>query len=69
MIDREPHDDDSLARAFQLAAIGIEKGRPFVPDAARQALFDDAARFSTAVARTNSFDLDDPARLVYPDRR
>ena len=30
--------------------------------------FDEAARFAAAIARTNSFDSDDPARLVYPDR-
>ena len=35
---------------------------------ARKALLDDAARFGSAIARTNSFDSDDPARLVYPDR-
>ena len=53
---------------FQLASIGIEKGKPFEPDAARKALFDDAARFGAAIARTNSFDSDDAARLVYADR-
>ena len=68
MIEREPHDTIPSHERFQLAAIGIEKGKPFTPDAARKALFDDAARFASAIARTNSFDSDDPARLVYPDR-
>ena len=68
MIDREPHETIPSHERFQLAAIGIEKGKPFTPDAARKALFDEAARFAAAIARTNSFDSDDPARLVYPDR-
>jgi hypothetical protein len=69
MIDREPHDVIPSHERFQLAAIGIEKGRPFSPDADRRTLFDDAARFAAGVARTNSFASDDPARLAYPDRR
>ena len=53
---------------FQLASIGIEKGKPFLPDAARRKLLDEAARLASAIARTNSFASADPARLVYPDR-
>jgi hypothetical protein len=68
MIEREPQGRIPSHERFQLAAIGIEKGKPFTPDAARQALFDEAARFAAAIARTNSFDSDDPERLVYPDR-
>ena len=68
LIEREPHETIPSHERFQLAAIGIEKGRPFAVDAARKALLDEAARFAAAVARTNSFDSDDPARLVYPDR-
>ena len=69
MIEREPHDRIASHERFQLAAIGIEKGKPFAPDAARQS----AARrgrdgWASAIARANSFDSDDPARLVYPDR-
>ena len=69
LIEREPHETIPSHERFQLAAIGIEKGKPFAPDAARKALLDEAARFAAAIARTNSFDSDDPARLVYPDRR
>ena len=53
---------------FQLAAIGIEKGKPFQPGAQRRKLFDEAAQFASAIARNNSFASEDPARLVYPDR-
>jgi hypothetical protein len=69
MIETEPHAVIKSHERFQLASIGIEKGKPFTPDATRQALLDDAARFGAAIARSNSFDSDDPACLVYPDRR
>ena len=68
MIEAEPHEVIPSHERFMLASIGIEKGKPFTPDATRQALLDDAARFGEAIARSNSFDSDDPARLVYPDR-
>ena len=68
MIDREPHDAIPSHERFQLAAIGIEKGKAFNPNPKRKALLDDAARFAAGIARTNSFDSDDPERLVYPDR-
>ena len=69
MIAREPQDVIPSHERFQLAAIGIEKGRPFQPDPARRALLDEAARMGGAIARANSFDSQDEARLVYPDRR
>ncbi len=69
LIDREPHDVIASHERFQLAAIGIEKGRTFAPDHARRTLLDEAARFASAVARSNSFASDDEARLVYPERR
>jgi hypothetical protein len=68
MIDHEPHEVIPSHERFQLAAIGIEKGKPFKPGAPRRKLFDEAAQFASAIARNNSFASDDPARLVYPDR-
>lgn len=68
LIEREPADVVSSHERFQLAAIGIEKGKPFSPDAARQALLAEAARLASAMARANTFASSDPARLVYPDR-
>jgi hypothetical protein len=68
MIGREPHEIIPSHERFQLAAIGIEKGKPFKPDAERRKLLDEAARFGAAIARTNSFASDDEAALAYPDR-
>jgi hypothetical protein len=53
---------------FRLAQIGIEKFKPFKPNAIRRALLDEAARLASAIARTNSFASNDPERLVYADR-
>ena len=69
MIEHEPQDVIASHERFQLAAIGIEKGKPFQPNAQRRKLLDEAARFGAAIARANSFASDDEARLVYPDRR
>ena len=68
MIDYEPHEIIPSHERFQLAAIGIEKGKPFKPDAERRKLLDEAARFGSAIARTNSFASDDAgaARLSGP---
>ena len=68
MIEHEPHDVIPSHERFQLAAIGIEKGKPFKPSAQRRKLLDEAAQFASAIARNNSFASDDAARLVYPDR-
>jgi hypothetical protein len=69
VIQREPAERLSPIERFQLASIGIEKGRPFSPDAERQALLRDAARFGAATARASYFSSNDPSRLVYSDRR
>lgn len=68
MIEREPAEAIPSHERFQMAAIGIEKGKPFKPDAERRKLLDEAARFASALARTNSFASGDEGRLVYPDR-
>ena len=68
LIEREPADIIDTADRFQLASIGIEKGKPFAPDEDRKAVLGEAARLGSAMARTNSFASTDPARLVYPDR-
>ena len=55
IVEREPADRFSDGDRFQLAAIGIERGKPFQPDAERRKLLDEAAQFAEAIARTNSF--------------
>lgn len=69
LIEREPEDIIGTADRFQLASIGIEKGKPFTPDPAHKAALAEAAKLGAAAARANSFASTDPARLVYPDRK
>lgn len=69
LIETQPHDVVPSHERFMLAAIGIEKGKPFAPDAQRRRTLDEAAHFASAIARTNSFASDDPEALVYPDRK
>jgi hypothetical protein len=69
IVEHEPKEMLADNERFQLAAIGIEKGKPFAPDAARKKVLDEAARFASAVARTNSFASNDPSAPVYPDRK
>jgi len=54
---------------FRLAALGIEKGKPFTPDSERKALLAEAGMFGGAIARANSFASTDAARIAIPGRR
>ena len=52
-----------------LAAIGIEKDKPFAPDDRLRAILEDAAAVGNATARAIDFRNRDPEALVYDDRR
>ena len=55
-IDREPvHERDKLIMAM-LRPLGIEKGKPFKPDARQEKLLIEAALVGEAMAKVNSFD-------------
>jgi hypothetical protein len=68
-VEKEPVDAISPADRFLLASIGIEKGRPFKPDATTKQLLAEAARAGAAIARANTFATRDPMARVFPDRR
>ncbi|MGA8744186.1 MAG: DUF1214 domain-containing protein [Terracidiphilus sp.] len=53
----------------ELAALGMEKGKPFNPDARMIALLEKAARIGNAQMRVESFDDARPDRIVWPDRK
>jgi hypothetical protein len=69
LVEQEPTDLLSPNERFELASIGIEKGKPFHPDADQKAQLISAVRLASAIARANTFASNDPARLIYPDRR
>ena len=58
-----PHDRAGLA------ALGIEHGRPFQPDAGRRNLFAEAGRFGSAIARVTGLATGTTPRPAYTDRR
>ena len=52
-----------------MQAIGIEKDKPFNPDAKSKALLAEAARAAAAMARANSFASRDADTYYYADRK
>jgi hypothetical protein len=68
LVDEEPAENFDPLERFQMQTIGIEKGKPFKPDAATRDLLDEAARLGGAIARANTFASDAPGVFYYPDR-
>jgi hypothetical protein len=69
LVEKEPAEIIPASDRFLLASIGIEKGKPFTPDAKTKQLLAEAARAGAAVARANTFASRDSMARVYPDRR
>ena len=69
LVEKEPADRLQSHERFLLASIGIEKGKPFNPNADRKALLAEAAQTASAIARAKSFASTEEERLVYNDRR
>src|SRR5262249_55413228 len=68
LVDEEPGDlFDPLERA-QMRAIGIEKGKPFNPDAKEKGLLAEAARIGGAIGRANTYG-PPPGGYYYPNRK
>jgi hypothetical protein len=53
----------------ELAALGIEKGKAFSPDARMTAILEKAAKIGNAQMRVESFGDRRPDRIVWPDRK
>jgi hypothetical protein len=53
----------------ELAALGIEKGKPFNPDPRVTAILENAAKIGNAQMRVESFGDRRPDRIVWPDRK
>ena len=65
LIQGEPDDYLGPEAKGMMAAIGIEKGKPFEPDARMQQILTDAAAIGNAAARAISFFPRDPGNLIY----
>jgi hypothetical protein len=67
LVEEEPAGLFDPLERFQMQAIGIEKGRPFSPDAAARELLDEAAQLGGAIARANT--CAPPPAYFYPGRK
>lgn len=68
-VDAEPAFAGYHAYYGELAALGIEKGKPFKPDARMKAILEEAARVGNVQMRVQAFSDRRPDRLVWKDRQ
>ncbi len=66
MVQEEPNSAFSPEILGILASIGIEKGKPFAPDARMKAILDDAAKVGNATQRTIQWNARDKSFAAYP---
>lgn len=69
LINYEPADAFGKERLGELASIGIEKGKPFNPDARMKKILNKAAELGVAMSRVIAFNSRDPQAKVYPNRQ
>ena len=68
IIQYEPTELFSAEFLGRLATLGIEKGKPFKPDARMQRIFDEAAKQGVAMSRAIVFASRDPEINYWPNR-
>ncbi len=69
LINYEPAEAFGKEKLGRLASIGIEKGKPFAPDARMQGIMAKAAEQGVAMSRVIAFDCRDPQAPAYPNRK
>src|SRR5262245_24363997 len=69
LVEEEPRDIFDPLERFQMQSIGIEKGKPFKPDAKTRQLLAEAARVGGAMARANTYASRATDVFYYPDRK
>ena len=67
LIQTEPEDYLGPEAKGMMAAIGIEKGKPFNPDARMKKILTDAADIANGAARAISYFPRDPGNLTFKD--
>ncbi len=68
-INEEPANPEYRTWYGELAELGIEKGKPFAPDARMKAILEKAAETGNAIMRVQSFADRRADRTVWPDRQ
>jgi hypothetical protein len=69
LINEEPAYEAYRMNYGQLASLGIEKGKPFAPDARMQSILVKAAQVANHQMRVQSFADRRPDRVAWPDRK
>ena len=69
LVNDEPANIFTPLERFYMQAIGIEKGKPFSPDAKTRELLSAAAKTGSAMARANSYASPDRDTYFYEDRK
>jgi hypothetical protein len=69
IIDAEPPVEKFLPMYGLLSSLGIEKGKPFAPDARMRTLLERAARVGRDQLLVSAFDSARPDRMAWPDRK
>lgn len=67
VIQEEPSEGSDPTTLGLFAAIGIEKGKPFAPDARMKEILTDAANIGAATARTLAYSARNREAFYYPD--
>ena len=68
-VDSEPAYEGYRTNYGELAALGIEKGKPFGPDPRMKSILEEAAQAANAQMRVQSFADRRPDRIVWDDRQ
>ena len=69
IIQHEPKELFSAEERGRLASLGIEKGKPFTPDARMTRIFDQAAKQGVAMSRAIVYASREPEINYWPDRQ
>jgi hypothetical protein len=69
VVDTEPIVDEFRPMYGLLAPLGVEKGKPFAPDARMKAILEKAAKAGRAQLLVSAFDSTRPDRIVWKDRK
>jgi hypothetical protein len=69
IVDAEPPVEKFLPMYGLLSSLGIEKGKPFAPDARVKAILEQATKVGRDQLLVSAFDSARPDRLAWPDRK
>jgi hypothetical protein len=67
VIQEEPSEGSDPTTLGLFASIGIEKGKPFSPDARMKKILEDAANIGAVTARALAFKIREKDAFIYPD--